>query len=472
MTDTPNDETEARLRAALTHRADSVEPSAGTEAGTVRRMAAARDGAARRRTLLAAAAVVAVVALAAGVFALTGDDAPDTTELATGGATTTTSTSAPASTVAPASDLPVIWPLPTMSVTYADPEEAAEAFATGYLGLAPECTRDLDPSDGIVLVIPSPEGCELEGELPPGSASTTVAVEERELGWVVTGAESSWLEVAPAAGAVVGADIEVTVDGAPAEATLTASVPPLGQEPGASPSVDSTTIPRGADGSWRLVLGAADGPTVLRVSDGATATARVFTVDGTGATVDPTVGPGSDDGVPGWPGAVARRFDDPESAAIAFVTDVLGFGEPTLQGSVPVSDVEVEVTLTSNPQSRATTTVTVHDTGDARGWVVRSSTASNGVIERFTVNADVPSTITVVGTATAFEATVNVRVLDAEGNVLGETTAQAGANGEVGAFEAPVPFDPTGEPFFVQVAEGDASGRSLFSWGVVRPLAS
>jgi hypothetical protein len=471
MNDRPDD-TEARLRAALAGRADAVEPAAGGNV-VVDRMAAATDAARRRRTLLSVAAGVLVVALLAGAFALLGDDDADT-DVATAGSTSTTvatTTSAPAIS---ASDAPVIWPLPTMSVSYAEAADAAEAFGTNYLGITSECSRDVDPDDGVVLLIPSTEGCSVEGEPHPQSIFTTVAVERRAQGWAVTGAESSSLQVTPAAGAVVGADIEVTVVGPQADVAVTASVPPLGQDPNLSPSVDEATIPRDADGTWRPVLGAADGPTVLIVSWGISATARVFTVDDAGATVDPESGPGADDQVPGWPGAVARRFDDPESAAIAFVTDVLGFFEPTLQGSAATDDIETEVTLTSNAQSTATTTVLVHDTGDARGWVVVDVTASNGTIDGAQVVPDPDGVfdVSVTGTASAFEAAVDVRVLDLEGNVLGEGTTLAGANGEVGPYDATVHLDVPGNPFFVQIAEGDASGRGRFTWGVVRRLAN
>lgn len=475
MTDRTNDETEARLRAALAGRAAAVEPADGG-AVVVDRMVAAQAAARRRRAVLSAAAAVAVVAVLAGAFALLGGDDPDT-DVATEGPTPTT---AATSTTVPISDstAPVIWPLPTMSVSYAEATDAAEAFGTAYLGITSECSRDLEPDDGIVLLIPSSESCGADGAPHPDSVFTTVAVERRAQGWVVTGADSSTLEVTPEAGAVVGADIEVTVVGPTADVVVTASVPPLGQDPAGSPSVDDVAIPRDADGTWRPILGAADGPTVLVVGWGITATAHVFTVDSVAippATTTTTTGP-TDDGVPGWPGATSRHFDAPEAAASAFVEEVLGFGDPTMQRSAPVDDLDTEVVLTSSPGSAARTTVLVHDTGTARGWVVLGTTASNGAIDGAQVVPDPDpdpagvQDVSVSGTASAFEATINVRVLDLEGNVLGETTTQAGANGEVGPFEATVHLDPPGNPFFVQVAEGDASGRGRFTWGAVRRL--
>lgn len=469
MSEHPDDGTEARLRAALAARADAVEP-AGRGAEVVERMAVARDRARRRRTALAAAAAVVVVALLAGAFVLLGDDDPDT-EVATGGPSTVAST-----TTAPGvsqSTAPVLWPLPTMSVRYATAIDAAAAFGTGYLGITSECASDDDPADGEVLLVPSAEGCTVDGRSDPDSAFTTVALEERAQGWVVTGAESSWLEVTPAAGAVVGADIGVIVTGAPAAAVLTASVPPLGQDPAGSPSVDTTTIPRGADGAWRLVLGAADGPTVLVVSDGATATARVFTVDSTavapGATTT-TTGP-TDDGTQGWPGATSRHFDDPGSAALAFVSDVLQFADPALE-DVTVEGPDAFVVYRPRPTAGTTTTITVHDSGTARGWVVTDAQASDGTIDRAFVDGDV---VVVRGVATAFEAQIAVVLLDLEGNAIAsEEGTFAGANGEPGPFEARVAVDAgvLDAAAFVLIAEGDASGEGRYSWATVEDLAS
>jgi hypothetical protein len=458
------DDIEARLRAALAARADAVEPAAdGIE--VVGRMAAARDAARRRRAVLSAAAAVVVIALLAGAFLLLGDDDPDTDVAAGGSTTVTTSTTVPGS--APDVTRPVLWPLPTMSISYAEPADAVAAFGTGYLGLDPSvCVRDPDPEDGTLLLIPSPEGCSVDGGPDPRTAFTTVAVERRPEGWVVTGAESSWLEVTPAAGAVVGADIVVDVVSlAPPEVALTARVPALGAEPASAPAVDTSIVPLGADGTWHLVLGAADGPTVLIVSNGISATARPFTVDSTAvpvATTTTTTGP-TDDGTQGWPGPTSRHFDSPEAAAQAFVADVLGFAEPTLAGQV-VEGTEAELRFRPRPAASIETAVALHDTGSDRGWVVTGVTATSGEIDSVARTGD---DVTVTGSASAFEALVQVRLLDVAGNVLGETTTMAGGTEALEPFTAVVRQEAAAEgPVYVQIAEGDESGEGTYLWAV------
>jgi hypothetical protein len=461
MTDHPNDDlesTEARLRSALSARADSVQPSAGDPAAAVAAGVAAR----RRRTFLTAAAVLlVVVALGAGAFVLFGDDGED--DVASG-PESTTSTTAPLE----GSGAPVIWPLPSMSVQYETPSDAADAFMSAYIGIEGRC--DPEPTgDGPATAVPRLDvSCPLPPNVggcpPPACAATFVTVEQRGLGWVVLGAESrsgGLVVAAPIEGAVVGA--EVTVDVTGLNGTGVAELRPLGQPAGSAPTVDTNTVPLAADGSWHLILGAADGPVVLIVTDGLTATARVITVDSVAVptvTTTTTTGP-TDDGVQGWPGATSRHFDNAEAAATAFVTEVLGFAQPTMVGaSATPSDTGFE--FSPRPSATITTIVTVHDTGTGRGFVVTGVQSDQGTIDTVTRNGD---DVTVTGSATAFEAQINVRLYDAQGDVLGETTAFAGANGEIGPFEVTIRQDVTADgPVYVQIAEGDASGEGQFTW--------
>lgn len=175
-----------------------------------------------------------------------------------------------------------------------------------------------------------------------------------------------------------------------------------------------------------------------------------------------------DDGVPGWPGFVARVFDNPESAAIAFAEDVLGFAEATLAEGTTEGD-EAEYTIHPNPRAAASTRVHVHDTGEVRGWVVTGATSSQGSIDEVVSNAN--GTITISGTATAFEATVTVEVLDLEGNVLEETSAMAGSNGEMGPYTATLGEFFEGTPAFVLVGAPDESGEGRFVWAAVELLS-
>jgi hypothetical protein len=154
-------------------------------------------------------------------------------------------------------------------------------------------------------------------------------------------------------------------------------------------------------------------------------------------------------------------FSDPQAAAFNFVTDVLGFADPTLAGS---GGTGRDQTVTFRPNARAgiTTDVAVHDTGAIRGWVVTGVSSTQGTIDSFSIDG---SRLTLSGSATAFEATVSVLVLDQEGNVLAESFTMAGANGEQGPYEAMIEVDlAAGTPFWVMIGEGDASGEGGFLW--------
>ena len=208
---------------------------------------------------------------------------------------------------------------------------------------------------------------------------------------------------------------------------------------------------------------------MLIVTDGISATARVITVDSVAfpaETTTTTAGP-TDDGVPGWPGATSRQFDTAESAATAFVTDMLGFARPE-QRATAGSGTDVEIAFASRPTAGIETTVAVHDTGPNRGWVVTGTQSSQGNVDRAFLDGEV---LVVRGVATAFEAQITLVLLDLEGNVLAETGALAGANGEMGPFEAR--FDagaPVADAAFLLIGEGDASGEGRYSWATVEDL--
>lgn len=488
MNDDTND-IEARLRQALTARADAVEPGAGTEAAVVARMAVARRTAARRRTLLAAAAVVAVVAAVAAAVVLTGDD--DTTDVATGGPTTTTTAIEPP----PTSTEPVIWPLPTMSVQYDDPAEAAETFMTAYAGLAaPDCSLpDEGSSDAqiesrrgaldVTCVVRCPESASCVAGV--GTATTTVHTGGDGTSWRIVGADADRFDIiTPQSGAVVGADIEVRAEHIPPGATLTAKVPPLGADPAGSPSAQSSLapdclppMPTGEEitdwcgATWTQILGAADGPTVLVVSDGSSVTARVFTVDSAAVppeTTTTTTGP-TDDGVQGWPGPTSRQFDTAESAAQAFVTDVLGFADPAL-ADLTEEGSEAQAVYHPRPTASITTTISLHHTGTARGWVVTGTTSDQGTIDEATLESD---NLVVRGVSTAFEAQIQVVVLYLDGTVVTETYAMGGANGALGPFEAQLElFHWAAEtPALILIGEIDNVGDDgRYAWATITRL--
>lgn len=351
-----------------------------------------------------------------------------------------------------------IWPLPTMSVAYDDPEAAAEAFLAGFAGI--EGGGCQTAPAGEVAEVPCAAPCPVD--VPCGD-TTIVRVRHDPNGWVVLGSDSTaWSVANPAAGATVGADIAVEVLGVDLALTLRAEVRPIGTGPGSAPTVDTTTIPLDPDGGWHLVLGAADGPSVLLVTDGTTVTARRIVIDSVGVpseTTTTTTGP-TDDGVPGWPGLTSRAFDDPQSAALAFADDVLDFADPT-PGETADAGTDATIQVDNRPGGQATS-LQLHDTGEARGWVVVGVTSTQGSIDGVSRDGE---NVSVTGQAIAFEATVNVRLVAVDGTVLGETTTSSGISGELGPFAAVVHQDLAFDgPVYVQVAEGDASGEGRFSW--------
>jgi hypothetical protein len=205
-----------------------------------------------------------------------------------------------------------------------------------------------------------------------------------------------------------------------------------------------------------------DDPTTTTTEDTTTTTTTSTTTVPTTTTT--TTVPIDDDGVQGWPGATSRVFDSPEAAALAFAGDVLGFAEPTLAEGTTEGD-DGQYVVHPNPRAAISTRIDVHHTGDLRGWVVTGASSDQGTIDDVQVNGN--GTITITGSATAFEATVTVAVLDLEGNILEETFTMAGSNGEQGPYEATIGPAPTGTPHWILIGEGDASGEGRLLWATL-----
>lgn len=128
---------ENRLRAAITARTSSVEPSPDALNRIEEKLMDARRDTNRNRLLLGIGSVAAAIAIVVGVLALTGDD--DET-INTAGTTTqpTTSTTEPTTTTeefAPTVDPSVpVFPDPSTSRRFDDPVSVTHAFAGELLG--------------------------------------------------------------------------------------------------------------------------------------------------------------------------------------------------------------------------------------------------------------------------------------------------------------------------------------------------
>jgi hypothetical protein len=105
------------------------------------------------------------------------------------------------------------------------------------------------------------------------------------------------------------------------------------------------------------------------------------------------------------------------------------------------------------------------DDGDSEGSVGSDGGDAAIVVEAPESDASVTSPVTISGTASVFEGTVQLRVLDADGNELGRgfATAAAGAP-ERGEFSEQVEFtvdeaqEGTIEAFEEDVSSGEGSG--------------
>ena len=206
-----------------------------------------------------------------------------------------------------------------------------------------------------------------------------------------------------------------------------------------------------------------DDPTTTTTEATTSTTTTTTTVPTTTTT---TTVPIDDDGVQGWPGATSRVFDSPEAAALAFTTDVLGFAEPTLAEGTTEGD-DAQYVVHPRPTAGISTRILLHHTGDLRGWVVTGATSDQGTIDNLRADG---GAVTIDGSATAFEATVAVALLDLEGNFLAEDFTMAGSNGEQGPYATSIGPAPSGTPHWVLIGEGDASGEGRLSWATLVPI--
>lgn len=195
---------EDRLRAVVTARTSSVEPSADGLYRIEEELMHARRDTNRTRMLVGIGAIAAAIAVVVGVVALQRDDGSkvdavaSTTETtrSTGATTTTeaTTTTVFAPTVDPTT---VVFPDPSTSRRFDDPAALVQSFAVDLLGFRDPILGDFaqgDSRSGEIEVRSSPEG-----------QPTTVMVRQLEDDtWFVLGAsvESIRLDT-PAAGATI-----------------------------------------------------------------------------------------------------------------------------------------------------------------------------------------------------------------------------------------------------------------------------
>ena len=203
---------EDRLRSALRHRADRVEPSTDGLTRIEERLMDAHRNTNRNRVLLGVGTAAAVIAVVLGAAVL----ADDEKEVDTAGSTSTT-TSAVVPTTAdgtesttttvfvPTLDPAVpVWPLAHTARRFTDPVSAARSFATEFVGMTGPVVGGFQAGDarsGEVAVQPQ-----------AGGPVTTVLVRMLEDDtWFVIGAATDAISVDnPASGAGIGCPARLT----------------------------------------------------------------------------------------------------------------------------------------------------------------------------------------------------------------------------------------------------------------------
>ena len=146
-----------------------------------------------------------------------------------------------------------------------------------------------------------------------------------------------------------------------------------------------------------------------------------------------------------WPWSdTSTRFSDPVEAATNFATDYLGFTDPVV-GDFQAGDSrsgEVEVTAgTVGP----TTVVFVRQLTPDDTWWVLGAASQNITVEQPEQAEVVSSPLTISGTASAFEGTVDVELrADGNGEPIYEGFVTGSGSPEPGPYEATIEFTSPG----------------------------
>ena len=177
------------------------------------------------------------------------------------------------------------------------------------------------------------------------------------------------------------------------------------------------------------------------------------------STTTTTAAPALDTSTAVWPVASSStRYADPVDAARGFAIDFVGMPNPVLsafrQGDSRSGEVDVQP-FADGP----ITTVLVRQLADDTWWVLGATTANIQVTAPSAL-AVVSSPVSLAGTSTAFEATVNVEIReDGNAQALGTGFVMGGGNGEFGPFQSTLTFTAATQDYgalvFVTVSPED-----------------
>lgn len=158
-------------------------------------------------------------------------------------------------------------------------------------------------------------------------------------------------------------------------------------------------------------------------------------------TTQPTVTSPVDTSIAVWPlGSTAVRYGDPVSAARGFAVDYVGFVDPVV-GAFRAGDSRSGEVPVQRNEHGPETTVLVRQLGNDGTWWVLGAQTGNIQLTTPAASSSISSPLTVRGTSTAFEATLDVEVRE-DGNAqpLASTFLMGGANGQMGPFEGVIAF--------------------------------
>jgi hypothetical protein len=171
-----------------------------------------------------------------------------------------------------------------------------------------------------------------------------------------------------------------------------------------------------------------------------------------------------------WPWASGdTRYDDPVDAARGFATDLVGFTAPVM-GAFQAGDArsgEVEVRASA---SGAVTTVFVRQLGTDGSWWVLGAASPNIVVEQPGAGSTITSPVHLAGRSRAFEAQVDVAVLqDGSPVPLGRGYVMGSGDAELRPFAADLGYEaPDAELGAVALTTSSAEDGRIWEASVVR----
>jgi hypothetical protein len=194
-----------------------------------------------------------------------------------------------------------------------------------------------------------------------------------------------------------------------------------------------------------LVLTGGDDDDPVVSEDTTTTTTTESTTTTTESTTTTTIGFQTvDPAVPVFPDpTTSQRFDAPEPAALAFITDLVGFTSPVMgefaQGDSRSGEIEVRPFADGAP-----TTVLLRQLEDDT-WFVIGATTDSIRLETPASGDTISSPQSLAGMAYAFEGTVDVRLyVDGTQEPVGQTFVTGRGDGVLGDFTGTLEFTNPG----------------------------